>query len=75
MEPVEFQVLKKMMTGGSQLSPLCLQWTVSGPAGRSGAPAQPAVVAANREPPEWCCSPASTEGLRVKAQTTVPPPA
>lgn len=52
-----------------------LQWTVCGPAGPSGVPAQPAVVRGNRAPPDSSCSPASMEGRHVKDLSTAPGPA
>lgn len=49
-----------------------LQWIVSGPAGPSGVPAQPAVVWAGRPPPEQSCSPASMVGTLVRTQIIRP---
>lgn len=60
-----------MVTSG----PVLLQWTVSGPAGPSGVPAQPYVVQGNRAPPEQSCNPASTGGPHVRDLTIAPRPA
>lgn len=49
-----------------------LQWIVSGPAGPSGVPAQPAVVWAGRPLPEKSCSPASMVGTLVRTQIIRP---